>query len=77
MKLTAHAKIQVLVEVSAPGTYGADWTLDKLMEQVTREALAHLGAVIHNGCEISKTDARSVRVVGEPKIVDVTMRETT
>ena len=71
MKLTAHAKIQVVVEVTAPGTYGADWTLDTLHEQAEREALASLAEVLR------KSDERArIRIVGEPKVVDVIMRRT-
>ena len=73
MKLSAHAKIQVVVEVHAPGTYGADWTLDKIQEQAEREALAHLASVLSKGT--ASSNPSSIRVVGATQVIDVTMRK--
>jgi hypothetical protein len=59
VKLSAHATVVITVEVDAVGSYGTDWKLSDLHEQVAREAE---DAVRHH-----LKDMR-VRVIGDPRV---------
>ena len=59
MKLSAHATVIITIEVDAVGSYGADWKLSELHQQVAREAEQ---AVLHLLKDMN------VRVIGNPLV---------
>lgn len=61
-RLKATAKIQVLVEIDAPGIYSEQFNMGELHNQARREALKSLLdlIIVKNG---------SIRVIGKPKVI--------
>lgn len=59
MKLSAHATVIITVEVDAVGSYGTDWKLSDLHEQVAREA---------QDAVRQRLKDMHVRVLGEPQV---------
>jgi len=59
MKLSARATVVITVEVNSVGSYGVDWKLSDLHQQVAREA--------EDAVRYQLKDMR-VRIIGDPLV---------
>jgi hypothetical protein len=58
----SYAKMQVMIEIEAPGSYGNEWKLDDLFKQTKREATHRLERALS---EIGG------KIIGEPEMIAV------
>ncbi len=63
MKITATARVQILVEVRVPSTWGPECSIGQLHKQAAGEARAKL--------LVLAADKREFTIVGEPDVVGI------
>lgn len=64
---TTRATVQVTLEIRVSSPWGGDCALDQVFAQAREEALAHVKSMLHGDS--------MVKLVGEPTVTAVTVRE--
>lgn len=63
-KIIAHAKVQVIIEVSNVGSWGGECSIDQVVKQAAESAIGRIR-------NLKDSEARSFHIIGEPKVLMV------
>lgn len=66
-EIPCTTRVRVTIEVRGYGNYSADWTLEDLVKQSSRETLQMLTSVLH---------ANDLEIIGEPEVIASIFRDT-
>lgn len=69
-RTTASARLEVVIDIPASGSWGSDCSLDQIYRQASEETRIHLSNILY------KEFGSTAKIIGEPKIRAVITERT-